>query len=224
MMMPPRETELFVLMGIRGSGKTTLAKRLVGPPSPDERTIIVDTGGWLAASGFAPRASFDDAARLLANAPSYRFAAGPTCVEDAEWLIDAAAARWDTTLLVDELDVWYPTYGHLPCVGLRNIALTGRHYGQTGVVVTHRPQNIHPILLSQSVLYVFPMTDSRDCAAVVQHSRRAGAPDGLDPASLSILETDAQGRTLKTQVARVDRHGVSIYVLSLPSGDLEACG
>jgi energy-coupling factor transporter ATP-binding protein EcfA2 len=219
-----RETEMFVLMGIRGSGKSTLAKRLVGPPTPGEKTVIVDTGGWLAASGFAARASLEDAADAFRAAPSYRIAVNPSSAAEVEWLIDACAARWDTTVLVDELDVWYPTHAHLPCAGLRNIALTGRHYGQTAILVSHRPQNVHPILLSQSVLYVFPMTDSRDCRAVQQHSRRASCPDGVDPAGLAVVESDTDGRTLQTEVARIDRHGARRLVLSLPSGLLTDCG
>jgi hypothetical protein len=211
-------------MGIRGSGKTTLAKRLVGTASPGERTVLVDTGGWLAQCGFAPAVSIDDAQRILLQDPSYRFAVQPSDLETVEWLVNGCAARPDIVFMVDELDVWYPTHAALPCEGLRNVALTGRHHNQTGVLVTHRPQNIHPILLSQSVLYILPMTDARDCRAVIDHSKRPDCPGGVNPAMLSILECDARGRTIRTSVARVDRHGVRFLELHLPSGDLFTVG
>ncbi len=207
-------------MGIRGSGKTTLARSLVGPPRNGERTIIIDTGGELAAGGFAPHATPEDVPGILLEHETYRFAVQPSDLDTVEWLADGAAARRDVTLFIDELDVWYPTYMNLPCEGLRNIALTGRHYNQTSILVTHRPQNVHPILLSQSVLYVLPMTDSRDRDAVVRHSKRPDCPSGIDPAELSVLAHDGHGFITRTEVARVDRYGVKRFELVLPSGDL----
>lgn len=191
----------------------------MGPPRKDERTIIVDTVGELSLGGFAPRVEPDDVPEILLEHETYRFAVQPSDLETVEWLADGAAARRDIVLFIDELDVWYPHTGAMPCTGLLNMALTGRHYNQTAILVTHRPQNIHPTLLSQSVLYVFPMTDARDRAAIVQHSKRQECPRGIDPADLAILSHDAQGRITRTELARVDRKGIRRCELVLPSGD-----
>jgi len=191
----------------------------MGPPTHDERSVIVDTGGELTMRGCAPGVSLDDFANILLTRETYRVAVQPSHVEEMEWVADACAARRDVVLYIDELDVWYPSYASLPCEGLRNMALTGRHYDQTVILVTHRPQNIHPILLSQSVLHVFPMTDARDRAAVRRHSTRPDLPGGLDPGALRVMERDAEGRTTLTEGARVDRHKVQVYTMRMPSGE-----
>jgi hypothetical protein len=201
-----------------------LAKRLVGLPTPDDRTVIIDTGGYLSQEGFAPCVSAEEAGRILLEEPTFRFAVQPPDLETVEWITDGCAARSDIVFMIDELDVWYPNTSFLPCAGLRNVALSGRHHNQTGVLVTHRPQNIHHVLLSQSVLYVFPMVDALDCAAVERSSKRPDCPGGLNPANLRILERNSVGYTVRTQVARVDRHAVRIFEMTLPSGDLTTCG
>lgn len=202
-------------MGLRGSGKTTLALSLLQPLP--ERLVIVDTGGEIAARGLVPAASVDTLRETMLSQESYRLACQPSDIETVEYIVDACAARSDITFMVDELDIWYPSYQNMPCEGLRNVALTGRHYGQTGILVTHRPQNIHPILLSQAVLFVFPMTDSRDREAVQRHSRRPSIPSGLDPAALEVLERDGLV-VYRTQLARIDRYGAQILEMTLPDG------
>lgn len=218
--MPEREAELFVVMGIRGCGKTTLARSIVGPPSPGERTVVIDTGGWLAAGGFAPRLSIEALTETMLSEESYRLAVQPSDIETVEYVVNACAARNDITFYVEELDVWYPSYAQMPCEGLRNVALTGRHHNQTGVLVTHRPQNIHPILLSQSVMYVFPMVDSRDRKAVLDHSKRPDVPGGIDPGAIHILERDSAHRILRTELVRIDRFGATFLEMTLPDGNL----
>lgn len=151
---------------------------------------------------------------------SYRLAVQPSDLETVEYVVNACAAREDITFYVEELDVWLPSYAQLPCEGLRNVALTGRHYNQTGVLVTHRPQNIHPILLSQSVMYVFPMIDARDRAAIQRHSKRPDVPSGIDPADLHILERDEVHRITRTELARIDRYGATFLEMTLPDGNL----
>lgn len=174
--------------------------------------------------GFAPAVSLEGAERILLEEPSYRFAVQPSDLEDVEWIADGFGVREDITFFIDELDVWYPHPSCLPCEGLRNMALAGRHHNQTCVLVTHRPQSIHHILLSQSVLYVLPMTDALDCAAVKKHSKRPNCPGGLDPSSLRILEENSVGYTVRTEIARVDRREVQVLEMSLPSGDLTTRG
>ncbi len=51
----------------------------------------MDTGGELAAVGFAPSVSLDEFQRILLEETSYRVAVQPTSLDVVEWVIDACA-------------------------------------------------------------------------------------------------------------------------------------
>jgi hypothetical protein len=62
------------------------------------------------------------------------------------------------------------------------------------------------------------MIDARDRSAVIAHSKRPTLPEGLDPMRLEVLERDGSDYILQTELARVDRYGITFLEMSLPNG------
>lgn len=205
-------------MGLRRSGKTTLLRRIL-TPRPD-RLVCVDTLGELAARQFAHYATLDTFTATLLTEERYAVAVQPSDFEDFQYVCDGAAARRDVTLAIDEIDMWLPHNAMLPPQGVLNIALTGGHFGQSLIAVTHRPVTIHKSIMSQGTLWIFPMVDVRDCETVRNNTRRLSCPSGIDPSELEILRTDERGWIEAVQIARVTPTDVQVLAFDLQTGKL----
>lgn len=214
------QSQVHVLMGMRGTGKTTLLRRILNP-RPD-RLVVIDSLGELARLGFVQGVDAETFRQTLLTRATYRIGIYPRDEAIFEWVCGAVAARHDITLAIEELDRWFPNTASQPPQELLDIALVGRHYGQSLVCVVHRPVTIHHSILSQAILWVFPMIDANDRRTVQMHSRRTNAPDGLDPGDLQVVETDVKGNVLVTEVARVSLVDVQILHFDLRTGSLSA--
>lgn len=211
-------SSVHVIMGLRRSGKTTLLRRIL-TPQPD-RLVCVDSLGEFAARGFAQAVTLDEYTHILTTRDTYRVAVRPYDFESFTYICDGAAARHDVTLAIDEIDLWLPHNAMMPPQGVLNMSLTGGHYGQTLVCVTHRPVCIHKAIKSQAVLWVFPMVDAVDCKTVLGDTRRLSCPEGIDPSQLQILRSDERGWIEAVEVARVDTTDVQLLSFDIRSGAL----
>ena len=199
-------------------GKTTLLRQLLSPlPS---RLVVVDSLGELSRKGFVQGVTPDEFGRILTERETYAVGVYPDSDETFEWVCDAAAARSDITLAIDELDRWLPTTSHLPPQSLLDMSLTGGHYGQHLICIVHRPAGIHHAILSQSTVWVFPMFDANDRRTVQKHTARPNNPAGVDPGELAILESDERGWTQRVEVARVSHTEVQHLAFDLRTGVL----
>lgn len=205
-------------MGIKRSGKTTLLKELLTPLP--ERLVVLDTLNELSSRGFVRGVDADEFQSTLLNQERYAVGIFPGDFERFAWVCEACAARRDITLAIDELDVWCPTTAHLPPQPLLNMSLTGGHYGQTLICITHRPVSIHHSILSQGILWVFPMFDANDRKTVMRHTTREGWPKGFDPVTLRTLRTNEQGHIKAVEVARITPTDVMVCAFDLESGEL----
>lgn len=205
-------------MGIRGCGKTTLARAILAPQP--ERLVIIDTLGEWSRKGIVEGVSPEVFCRVLLSSESYRVGIYPPDERIFDWACEACAARSNITLAIEEMDRWYPTTVNLPNQAILDMALIGRHYGQSLIGIVHRPSCIHHSILSQSILWCFPMIDALDRKTVADHSRRMNAPRGVDPGELQVTEYSPEGYVLKTQVARVGRETVHVLEFDLKTGEL----
>jgi hypothetical protein len=195
-----------VILGKTGTGKSRLlAYLLTGTRS----LILVDTmleHGALA----VPVDAHELYRRVLAGGP-YRLALCPADVDTVDWCSRLAASQPGVTYVIDEYSYWYPSATCSPGPGLLALARCGRKLGQRLFLTTQSPGAITKQLVGQSDLWVLPMDEVNDRRYVVD--RTSGA---IDPGSLRILETDAQGRNLRIQVARLSRGRRFDYILETP--------
>lgn len=182
--------------------------------------MVVDTLGELSAKGLVKGVTADTFKETLLNHPSYAVGIYPEYEELFEWVCDAAAAREDITLAIDEIDMWLPSAVHAPPQSLLNMSLTGGHYAQTLICVTHRPVSIHHSIMSQGVLWVFPMFDTGDRKKVIDYTSRPNCPGGIDPADLEVLDRNEHGWIQAVQVARVSHEEVKVLAFDLRTGSL----
>lgn len=206
-------------MGMRRVGKTTLLRRILTPQP--KRLVVVDTLGELSRMGFVEGVDIEGFRDALLSRASYAVGIYPRTEETFGWVCDACAARSNITLAVEELDRWCPTTAHAPPESLVHMALVGGHYGQSLYCVVHRPVAIHHSILSQAILWAFPMIDSNDRRTVMMHSRRTNAPDGLDPGNLQVVESDERGYVQVTEVARIGHGDVQVLHFDLRTGSLK---
>lgn len=203
---------------MRRTGKTTLLRRLCSPAP--RRLVVVDTLGEFAQRGFSHGVSVDEFRQILLTHDAYNVAVYPNGFDQLEYVCDAAAARRDITLAIDEMDVWCPSSVHTPPQSVLNMSLTGGHYNQTLMVITHRPAAIHHSIWSQGVIWVFPGYDARDCETIVRNTRRPNCLEGVDPSDLQPTRVDMRGWIEAVEVARVSPTEVQILEFDLQTGIL----
>jgi len=203
---------------MRRTGKTTLLRRICNPPP--RKLVVVDTLGEFAQRGFARGVIVEEFRQILLTQDSYQIAVYPEGEDQFAYVCEAAAARRDITLAIDELDAWCPTATHLPPRAVLNMALTGGHYNQTLIVITHRPASIHHSIWSQGVIWVFPMFDANDCATVVKHTRRPNLLEGVDPSGLQPTRTNYAGWIEAVELARVSPTDAMLIEFDLQTGIL----
>jgi hypothetical protein len=171
---------------------------------------VIDTLRELQQRGDVQAVTLDEMREAMLRLDSYTLGVYPEGQEQFDYVCEAVAARRDITLAIDEMDAWFPTSTHLPPQSLLNLSLTGGHYGQQLICITHRPSAIHHSIMSQGVLWIFPMYDANDCKSVMSHTRRPGYPQGIDPQEIQPTELDANGWIVATHVARVSPVDVQV--------------
>lgn len=206
-------------MGMRRTGKTTLMLRLLKASNP-KRLIVIDTLRELQQKGHVQSVTLDEMREIMLTKDSYRLGVYPEGEDQFDYVCEAVAARNDITLAIDEMDAWFPTSTHLPPQSLLNISLTGGHYGQELICITHRPSAIHHSIMSQGVLWIFPMYDANDCKSVMSHTRRPGNPNGINPQDVQPTELDGRGWIVATNVARVSQTDIQVLEFNVREGKL----
>lgn len=172
--------------------------------------MVIDTLRELQQRGDVQAVTLEQMRDAMLKAESYSLGVYPQGQDQFEYVCDAVAARRDITLAIDEMDAWFPTSTHLPPQSLLNLSLTGGHYGQQLICITHRPSAIHHSIMSQGILWIFPMYDANDCKSVMSHTRRPGYPQGIDPQEIQPTELDSNGWIVATHVARVSPVDVQV--------------
>lgn len=202
---------VHAILGLRGYGKSRLFRALC---ADETRLIMVDTLGEHGELGEicdCPRMQ----SLLHAEPDSFRLIYRPTTYEEVEWVERVAAARNDTTLAVDEVDMWYPDSRAPVGEGMRALVMYGRHYSQGLITVARRPFNMSRDVTSQADLWCFPMREPRDRQYVKDVS-------GYDPGELRVLETcsgdDGNEWVIRTELARVGARGTEVGEFNLETG------
>ncbi len=194
---PNRVPGVHSILGVRGSGKSCLFRSVC---LEAERLVIVDTLGEHCQSGYVEYVhQISDLIEKLRE-PAFRvgYCPSPNGYEEVEYIERLVASRYQITLGIDEIDKWYPNPMSVLGDGLASIVNYGRHWGQGLVSTVRRPAAISRHLTAQGVLWAFPMRDDRDRGYVVKNI-------GIDPGSIDILATDANGYTVETEVLRHER-------------------
>lgn len=206
------ESGVHAILGLRGHGKSRLARRLVADAP---RLLVVDTLGEHS-DNLARGASPEEIAGALGGDPTdYRLCLRPSGDADSaygqvEWLERVAASRRGCCLFVDEIDRWYSSPSTPLGEGLFNLVQYGRHYDQSVVAVSRRPQRMPSDILSQATLWILPMPGRLERRVVMETS-------GFDPGLLDVVEKRGKHNIL-VQLARYGTQGVERGVFNLETG------
>lgn len=187
-----------------------------------KRLVVIDTLRELQQRGVVEAVTIDEMRHRMLTTDCYHLGVYPEGDEQFAYICEAVASRNDITLAIDEMDAWFPTSTHLPPQALLNIALTGGHYDQVLICITHRPSAIHHSIMSQGTLWIFPMYDANDCKSVMAHTRRPGNPSGLDPQTIQPIEMDHRGWTQVTELAKVTPTNIEMLEFDLRDSKLYA--
>jgi hypothetical protein len=194
------------ILGFRGAGKSRLARALT---ANDQRLVVVDSVAEYAQTGLLPEVDPDQLRTLMTSDNPYRCAIVPDDIEEVHWIENAIAARRDVTLVIDEIDVWYPSSVHPVGEGIFHIARYGRHYNQRLITVAREHRALHPCYRSQGILWVFPLRERGDVRYVEEVTGGR-----VDARSLRVLQTDGR-HIIRTELARVDGTDVTICEFDL---------
>ena len=130
--MKIKTTELTAIIGMRGSGKTTLAKRLIE---------IAQDQGVKGIFVYDPLAEYGDL-EVERHIP-----AEPWSQEEFDGICKAIAKRGSTWFIVEEADRYFPQRGYMPKWG-SILVNQGRHYGVGLITVSRRIANVNKDLFS----------------------------------------------------------------------------
>ena len=182
---------------------------------------MVDTLNELSMEGYVQGVDAHQLTQIMLNQSEYKIGIAPDDHDMLEYVCDAVAAREDISLVIDELDTWFPDSKTPPPDALVKIAMNGRHFDQDLFCITHRPVGIHRNIKSQAVFWIFPTLDETDCATIQKATRRPNLPQGIEPHMLQPTEVEqSTGHVLRTQVGRVSRTEAQILEFDLVTGKL----
>lgn len=183
-----KDAELFLVVGRRGSGKSTLTKGLLkGRP----KVVVFDPRAeYGALRGFTTAYTRTDVLKAMKRgwAKGFHIAYVPEAGQEIEALHKLTLICWRAqspyaegrdprklTLVIEEADLSFPVTGlpkHLP--GMQNTVNRGRHVGIECIGVTQRPALISKNFRGNvSTTYVFPLADEDDQAAMLKKLGRA---------------------------------------------------
>lgn len=178
-----KDAELFLVVGRRGSGKSTLTKGLLkGRP----KVVVFDPRNeYGAASGWTVAYTRTEVLKAMKRnwARGFHIAYVPEAGNEIEALHKLTLICWaaqspyedgrDTrklTLVIEEADLSYPATA-LPrdLSGMQRVVNQGRHVGIEVIAVTQRPALISRNFRGNvATSYVFPLADEDDQIAVLK--------------------------------------------------------
>lgn len=182
-----KDAELFLVVGRRGSGKSTLTKGLLkGRP----KVVVFDPRAEYGGRGWTVAYTRSEVLKAMTRdwQRGFHIAYVPPANEEIEALHKLTLICWRAqspyaegrdprklTLVIEEADLSYPVTGlpkHLP--GMQNTANRGRHVGIECIAVTQRPALISKNFRGNvATSYVFPLADEDDQAAMLKKLGRA---------------------------------------------------
>jgi hypothetical protein len=180
----------------------------------DQRLVVIDSIAENVQKGLLPEVDPEELRYIMRAEEAYRVAIVPETLEEVEWIADAVAARRNISLVVDEIDYWYPSSKHPVGRGFLNIARYGRHYNQQLVAVAREHSALHPSYRSQGILWVFPVRERGDVAYV------QAVTGGFQAHTLRVVQKDSAGHILRTEVARIDGTEVRVCEFDLVASRL----
>jgi len=161
------ESEIICVIGRRGSGKTYLVKNHILPELP--RYIVFDQNNEFADMPNASRAdTLEDLEDFLEVGDNIIIPAKSDIgFEELCFILNESVSNY--YLVVDEFHMLYQNYQEFTSkyAQFKKIVLTGRHDSLGLVIITQRPSDLPPYLLSQcTILYIFNVYLKKDLVSL----------------------------------------------------------
>lgn len=159
--LPSQEKKIILIMGIRGTGKSTKVKEIL---SERKRVFIYDTlGEYTSGVIIQDLATLSDV-WLKVYDKNFKIIYQPiNPVEDFSLICDLVFECGDMTFCIEEIDTFVPNNPQGLDFNFCNIVQRGRHKNIELIGITQRPYTIPPLLRSQCKrLISFRQFEQRD--------------------------------------------------------------
>ena len=164
-----RQNQIIAVFGRKGSGKTTLIRKIIVPA---RRLLVYDKLNEFDAGQvfYDPQALYD----YVIKAPKFQAVYRPVDTAfGVDWLARLALALGDCVITIDEVDLYASTY--YMSEALYNIIHIGRHFNTSIVMASRMPQRIRNDITAQADVIITFEQQGRPLDYILEFADEPGA-------------------------------------------------